>query len=175
MFICFRRKIKAINWCDLFVSVTITNLPAMSPAYQHKLQLWVRMDANFTKSIEIKGGVLDEGGRGTSNEKVVSHWSIWNWKNRFSPEYFFPILLSAASAWTFDFPSHYPNLSLPSAHFLCVTAPFPVSVETHQKDNPTNTQNLVFSLFLFLFLGLHVSFLLLLFLLASCSLAYIHI
>lgn len=54
---------------------------------------------------------------------------------------------SAASAWTcFDFRSHFPALSLPSAHFLWVTAPFPVSVEHNQRDNTTATQNLLFLL-----------------------------
>lgn len=50
---------------------------------------------------------------------------------------------SAASLWPcFDFLSHFASLSLPSARFLCIKAPFPVSMEHNQGDNTTARVNL---------------------------------
>lgn len=53
--------------------------------------------------------------------------------------------ISAALALACDFQSHFSALSSPSAHFLCVTAPFPVSVEAIRKITAT-THNPVFPL-----------------------------
>ena len=114
--------------------------------------VWGRLKRPFCPSTnKIKPTLVRMCGSASVQATVTCGWKHGSAGGDISPPLCCP---TAVSTWTcFDFRSHFPALSGLSAHFLCVTAPFPVSVEHSQRDNTTATLILCLcSLFLCLFL-----------------------